>query len=168
MSREPSFVPSSSAVPSESSVPSLTPTESSKPSDSPSISQQPSSSSLPSLAPSNSPRVTSVTVIEPDGVSKTVECCDDGEDNNDCQALLAISKLDDDECSDVAPSTSEQPSLVPSTHPSVEPSNVPSESGVPSLMVSVCLCFLRLLMTLFRLLLVCCLITQSLVSYIAD
>ena len=92
--------------------------------------------------------MTSLTVVEPDGVSKTVNCCESGDDNNECQDLLAIAEAESlDEC--VATSTSEQPSLVPSTHPSVEPSTVPSESGVPSLMVSVC--FLRLLMTLFRL-----------------
>jgi len=86
------------------------------------------------------PRVTSLTVVEPDGVSKTVNCCESGDDNNECQALLAIAEAEPlDEC--VAPSTSEQPSLVPSTQPSAQPSIVPSESGVPSLMVSVCSCF---------------------------
>ena len=78
-----------------------------------------------------------MTVVKPDGVSKTVNCCKSGNDNIECQTLLAIAEAESlDEC--VATSTSEQPSLVPSTHPSVEPSTVPSESGVPSLMVSVC------------------------------
>jgi len=141
-SGDPSFVPSSSSQPSF----------------------QPSESSEPSLAPSNSPRVTSLTVIEPDGVSKTVNCCESGDDNNECQSLLAIAEAESlDECE--APSTSDQPSLVPSTHPSVEPSNIPSESGVPSLMVSVC--FLRFLMTLFHLFVsMPRLLTLSFVSYI--
>ena len=97
--------------------------------------------------------MTSVTVVEPDGVSKTVNCCESGDDKNECQDLLATAEAESlDECASVSPSTSQQPSLVPSTQPSVEPSIVPSESGVPSLMVSVC--FLLLLMTLLCLLLV--------------
>jgi len=111
-------------------VPSEVPSQSSAPSDAP------SESSEPSLAPSNSPRVTSVTVFEPDGVSKTVNCCESG-GFDECSELLSIAQVEEpEECA--APSTSEQPSLVPSTHPSTQPSIVPSDSGVPSLMVSVC------------------------------
>jgi len=85
------------------------------------------------------PRVTSLTVVEPDGVSKTVNCCESG-GFDECSELLPIVQVEEpNEC--VAPSTSEQPSLVPSTQPSAQPSIVPSESGVPSLMVSVCSCF---------------------------
>jgi len=91
-------------MPSQSSAPSDVPSE--VPSSSSAPSQLPSESSRPSSAPINSPRVTSVTVVEPDGLSKTVECCDDGEDNNDCQALLAMSKLGDEECSSVNPTKS--------------------------------------------------------------
>ena len=128
-------MPSQSSEPSESSKPSTSPV----PSEVPSQSSAPSSSSAPSerpsQQPSDSPRVTSVTVVEPDGVSKTVNCCESGDDNIECQTLLAIAEVESlDECA--APSTSEQPSLVPSTQPSVQPSIVPSKSGVPSLMVS--------------------------------
>jgi len=85
------------------------------------------------------PRVTSLTVVEPDGVSKTVNCCESG-GFDECSELLPIVQVEEpNEC--VAPSASEQPSLVPSTQPSAQPSIVPSESGVPSLMVSVCSCF---------------------------
>jgi len=67
-------------------------------------SQQPSESSEPSLAPSNSPRVTSLTFVEPGGVSKTVNCCESGDDNNECQDLLATAEAESlDECVSVAP-----------------------------------------------------------------
>jgi len=96
-SGEPSFVPSSSSQPSifTSEVPSESP------------SQQPSESSEPSSAPSNSPRVTSLTVVQPDGVSKTVNCCESGDVNNECQSLLAIAEAESlDECSSVPPTES--------------------------------------------------------------
>ena len=106
------------------------------PSDSAAPSEHPSESNEPSLAPSNSPRVTSLTVFEPDGVFKTVNCCESG-GFDECSELLSISQVEvPEECASVSPSTSVRPSLVPSTQPSVEPSNVPSESSLPSLMVS--------------------------------
>jgi len=70
----------------------------------------PSISVEPSQVPSgNSPRVTSVTVVEPDGVSKTVNCCESVDDNNECQSLLAVAEAESlDECSSV--SSTESPS----------------------------------------------------------
>ena len=97
-SDEPSDSPSISVEPSN--IPSAIPSE--EPSKVPS--QQPSESSEPSLAPSNSPRVTSVTVVEPDGVSKTVNCCESEDDNNECQSLLAVAEAESlDECASVSP-----------------------------------------------------------------
>ena len=94
-------------MPSQSSAPSSSSAPSEVPSFVPSSSSAPSESSEPSLAPSNSPRVTSLTVVEPDGVSKTVNCCESGDDNNECQALIAISEAESlDECTSVSPTGS--------------------------------------------------------------
>lgn len=72
-------------------------------------------------APSNSPRVTSVTVVELDGMSKTVNCCESEEDNNECQSLLAIAEAESlDECTN-APNTP-----YPSASPLASPSAVTS------------------------------------------
>ena len=90
-----------SEVPSQSSEPSIEPSKSSA-----APSGSPSESTEPSLAPSNSPRVTSVTVVEPDtdGVSKTVNCCESEDDNNECQSLLAVAEAESlDECASVSP-----------------------------------------------------------------
>ena len=110
--------------------PSDLPTYSSAPS------QQPSESSEPSLAPSNSPRVTSLAVVEPDGVSKTVNCCESG-GFDECSELLSIAQVEvPEECPSESPSTSARPSLHPSLVPSSMPSSNPTSSGIPSSVVS--------------------------------
>ena len=93
MQPAPTSMPSESIVPSQSSAPS------DEPSGLPSISVEPSQ--VPSAVP---PRVTSVTVVEPDGVSKTVNCCESEDDNNECQSLLAVAEAESlDECASVSP-----------------------------------------------------------------
>ena len=70
--------------------------------------------------------MTSVTVTEPDGESKTVNCCERG-GFDECSELLSIAQVEvPEECASESPSTA--PSSVPSSNP--------TSSGIPSLMVS--------------------------------
>ena len=67
----------------------------------------------PSLLPNDSPRIISVTVVEPGGGLKTVNCCDDG-GFDECSVLLSIGQVEVEECPSAPPPTI---SMAPSTSP---------------------------------------------------